>query len=69
MSDTKKFKVYDKDGKVLNMADVIFKNLEDNLKVKVERDYDYHLDGGVSFDVILMLGDKEISRSDFEVYS
>lgn len=57
----------DGEDKALYIADVVRSYLKDNLKVKVELDFDYSRRSRSNFDVIVELDGEEISKTDFEV--
>lgn len=63
---SKEQKLEDKD-KALHIADVVRSYLKENLKVKVELDFDYSKRSCSNFDVIVELDGEEISKTDFEV--
>ena len=56
----------DKD-KALHIAGVVRSYLKENLKVRVELDFDFSRRSHSNFDVIVELDGEEISKTDFEV--
>ena len=56
-----------RDKEALHIGDVVRSYLKENLKVKVELDFDYSKRSCSNFDVIVELDGEEISKTDFEV--
>ena len=52
-----------------DMADEISRFLRENLKVVIKQDHKFSKRAEANFDVIVMLGDEQISRTDFTIYS
>jgi len=63
--DTKETELRSKEA--LHIADVVRSYLKENLKVKIELNFDYSKRSYSIFDVIVELDGEEISKTDFEV--
>ena len=54
--------------KELCISDVISSFLRENLKVCVKQDYNFSKRTEDAYDVVVMLGEEEISKTDFTIY-